>query len=82
MQLMETTWVRNAEILDQQMVSLKFLGDKHTLFGLFRHVYRSYTVGNGVFLATRQRCFQQYNHEICAGTIQTVYVYPHSNALR
>ena len=61
------------------------LGDKRTLFGLFRHVYRGYTVGNGVFLATRQRSqenvsFQQYNHDICAGTIQTVYVYPHSNA--
>ena len=29
------------------------LGDKRTLFGLFRHVYRGFTVGNGVFLATR-----------------------------
>ena len=28
------------------------LGHKHTLFGLFRHVYRGYTVGNRVFLAT------------------------------
>ena len=24
---------------------------------------------------------QQYNHDICARPIQTVYVYPHSNAL-
>ena len=30
-----------------------YLGDKRTLFGLFRHVYRGFTVGNGVFLATR-----------------------------
>ena len=29
------------------------LGDKRTLFGLFRHVYGGFTVGNGVFLATR-----------------------------
>ena len=29
------------------------LGDKRTLFWLFRHVYRGFTVGNGVFLATR-----------------------------
>ena len=29
------------------------LEDKRTLFGLFRHVYRGFTVGNGVFLATR-----------------------------
>ena len=28
-----------------------YLGDKRTLFGLFRHVYHVYTVGNGVFLA-------------------------------
>ena len=67
-------------------MTLRHLGDKRTLFGLFRHVYRGYTVGNGVFLATRQRSqenvsFQQYNHDIRAGTIQTVYVYPHSNAL-
>ena len=65
---------------------VKHLGDKRTLFGLFRHVYRRYTVGNGVFLATRKRSqanggFQQYNHDIRAGTIQTVYVYPHSIAL-
>ena len=29
------------------------LGDKRTLFGLFRNLYRGFTVGNGVFLATR-----------------------------
>ena len=28
-------------------------GDKHTLSGLFRYIYRGFTVGNGVFLATR-----------------------------
>ena len=51
------------------------------------YVYRGYTVENGVFLATSQRSqenlsFQQYNHDIYTETIQTVYVYPHSNALQ
>ena len=42
------------------------LWDKRTLFELFRHVYRGYTVGN---------------HDIRARTVQTVYVDPHSNVL-
>ena len=57
-----------------------YLGDKHALFGWFGHVYHGYTVGNGVFLATRQQsqeneCFQQYNHDIHN------FIYIHSNAL-
>ena len=44
------------------------------------------TVENRVFMATCKRSqengsFQQYNHDIHVGTIQTVYVYPHCNAL-
>ena len=58
-----------------------YLGDKRILFGLFRHVNRGYTVGNGVFLTTRQRnqengSFQQYNHDIRDGAIETVSFIP------
>ena len=61
------------------------LGDKRTLFVWFERVYGGYTVGNEVFLATRQRsqenvCFQRYNHYIPVRTTQTVYVYLHSNS--
>ena len=48
------------------------LGDKRTLYELFRHEYRDYTIEN--------IGFQQFNHDIHAKIIQTVYVYPHSNA--
>ena len=55
--------------------------DKRTLFGLFRHVYRGFTVGNWRFPGSANASsgklrFQQLNHDIRAGTIQTVYVYP------
>ena len=40
------------DLLDFVLRSIN-LGDKRTLFGLFRHVYGGFTVGNGVFLATR-----------------------------
>ena len=43
-----------------------------TYIELFWHVYGGYTVGNGVFLSPH------YNHNIRAGTIQTMFVYPHS----
>ena len=33
--------------------STSLTGDKRALSGLFRYVYRGFTVGNGVFLATR-----------------------------
>ena len=61
------------------------LGDKRTLFVWFERVYGGYTVGNEVFLATRQRsqenvCFQRYKHHIPVRTTQTVYVYLHSNS--
>ena len=39
-----------------------YLGDKRTLLGLFRNVYRGFTAGNRVFLATRSQenvSFQQ-----------------------
>ena len=67
-------------------IQLLYLRDKHTLFWLFLQVYRGYTVGNGIFLAVRQRSqengsFQQHNQDIPVGTIQVVYIYPHPKAL-
>ena len=55
--------------------------DESSLFGLFRHEYRGYAVENHRFpgspnaLSWKLR-FQQYNRDLRAGTIQTVYVYP------
>ena len=56
----------------QLIITCYYFGDKHTLFGLFR----TYIVVK--LLETEFSCFQQYNHDIRAWTIQTVYVYPHS----
>ena len=55
--------------------------DKRSLFVLFRHEFRGYTVGNRRFpdsanVSPGQLHFQQYNHDTRAGTIQTVYVHP------
>ena len=33
----------------ENFIALRYNGDKRTLFGLFRHVYRGFTVGNVSF---------------------------------